>query len=332
MTPSFHPGTPSKVYLVEERPNPSTAYYILPYISANNYPVISCNFSEIPLPSSLEGAMVIFIRYIPSAWANLVSRTRSRLHSLVYFMDDDVLDFSATSGMPLRYRYKLLRFAAMRRQWLHRQSAQIWVSSKYLHQKYSEFNPRLVLPSYLSPPTGIRRLFYHGSASHDAEIRWLLPVIREVLQRDESLVFEVIGGMEVYRLYRGMQRVTVVHPMKWPAYQAFLSTQTMHIGLAPLLDIPFNHGRSYTKFFDITRCGAVGIYSPGSIYSEVINHRHEGMIVELDQSKWVDAILELASNEVLRLDMLNHARSKSAELTALANRGYQDLLLQAHQD
>ena len=314
------------VYLVEEQANPSTDFFVLPAVMAGGRSVVRCGFDDLPAPADLEGAAVVFVRYVPRAWARLVDDVRPRLDAVVFFMDDDLLDVGASAGMPWRYRLKLARLAALRSGWLRRQAAEVWVTSSYLQQKYADWRPKLVLPSLLSSTAERRRLFYHGTASHDAEIRWLRPVLEEALRRDERLALEIVGGRDVYRLYRGVPRVTVVHPMKWPAYQSFLAMPGRHIGLAPLLDLPFNRGRSYTKFFDITRCGAAGIYSPGSIYSEVVSHRVDGLVVELDQEAWVAAILELARDEPLRQSLFRKAEVKLAELVNLAQHGYSGLL------
>jgi hypothetical protein len=288
--------------------------------------VVRCGFSDLPDAADLEGAVLVFVRYVPAAWARLVEAARPRLRSVVFFMDDDVLDVAASAGMPWRYRFKLARLAAWRRQWLQRQDAELWVSTLYLQQKYSDRRPRLVLPSPAANLEAVRRIFYHGTASHLAEIRWLRPVMEEVLQRNERLAFEIIGGRDVYRLYRGMPRVTVVHPMKWPAYQAFQAMPGRHVGLAPLLDLPFNQARSYTKFFDNTRCGAVGIYSPNSACAAVVSHGVEGLIVELGQQAWAEAIVSLAQDEPFRQTLLRNAQDKIAALAAIAGQGYSGLL------
>lgn len=314
------------LYLVEEQPNPSTDFFVLPAVSHTGLRVVRCGFADLPAPADLEGAVVIFVRYVPPAWARLVEAVRARLSALVFFMDDDVLDAAASVGMPWRYRIKLARLAAWRSGWLRRQAAELWVSTPYLQGKYAEWHPRLVLPSPVVVPSDVRRVFYHGSASHDAEIRWLRPVMEEVLRCEERASFEIIGGRDVYRLYRGLPRVSVIHSMKWPAYQSFLSLQERHIGLAPLHELPFNRSRSYTKFFDITRCGAVGIYSPFTAYAEVVKHGVEGMIMTMDHEAWVSAILELARNEPLRQGLLRNAEVKSAELAELAQRSYLELL------
>jgi hypothetical protein len=310
------------VYVVEERANPSTDFFVLPAILAGGARVKRCGFAELPAADDLAGATVVFVRYVPSAWARLTEAARSRLRALVFFMDDDVLDTAASTGLSWRYRFKLARLAAWRADWLRRQKAELWVSTPYLRQKYADWRPRLVLPSPAENPTDVRRVFYHGSASHDREVRWLRPVLEEALRRDERLAFEIVGNGDVYGLYREIPRVTVVHPMKWPSYQAFLSMPGRHVGLAPQQDSPFNRARSYTKFFDITRCGAVGIYSSESACAEVVRNGVDGLVAGPDQKAWVEAILNLTGDESLRRTLLRNAEAKMIELAESARRGY----------
>ena len=314
---SSHPRT---VYLVEEQLNPSTDFFILPSLQASGYTIQRCRFTDVPTAPSLIGSIVIFVRYIPPVWAKLIKRMRPKLHTLIFFMDDDVLDWSSSRGMPWHYRHKLARLSASRKTWLQQQKAKLWVSTQYLQDKYATWQPVLVLPMPVQPPPTALRVFYHGSASHGEEIRWLQPIITEVLQRDDNLVFEIIGGQPVNKLYKKLSRVNVIHPMKWTSYQALMAMQPRHIGLNPLHDLPFNQARSYTKFFDITRCKAVGIYSPNSACAEIISHEKDGLIVELDQEAWVSAILQLAHDAQLRAKLLVNAEAKMSALAIEAQR------------
>jgi len=314
------------IYIVEEQPNPSSDYFMLPAVSSTGVHLVRCGFADIPAPADLENAVVVFVRYVPTGWAKLIEAYRPNLAGLVFFMDDDVLDINASVGMPWRYRFKLARLAAWRSTWLRQQGADLWVSTPYLQKKYLAWQPKLVLPSPVEAPSNVRRVFYHGSASHNAEIRWLLPVLEEALRREERLAFEIIGGRDVYRLYRGLPRVNVVHPLKWQAYQHFLSMGERHIGLAPLLDLPFNQARSYTKFFDFIRCNAVGIYSPNNALAEVVEHEVDGLIVALDQEAWVTAILKLVHDESLRQTLQYNARQKSVALANIAQGSYFGLI------
>jgi hypothetical protein len=317
--------TDEVVYLIEEQLNPSTDFFVLPAILTRSNRVIRCSFADLPADTDLAGAVLVFVRYVPSTWVKRVERMRTHLRKLIFFMDDDLLDLDATVGMPWRYRLKLARLATRRRGWLQRQKAELWVSTPYLQQKYAQWPAQLVLPSPVTGLTGIRRIFYHGTASHGVEIRWLRSVIEEAMHRDKNIVFEIVGGQDVYRLYRDLPRVTIVHPMKWPNYQAFLAQQGRHIGLNPIHDRPFNQARSYTKFFDITRCGAVGIYSPANACADLVSHGQDGWVVELEQEAWVVAILSLAQNESLRQTLLMNAEAKMRELAVKAQHGYDRL-------
>ena len=315
-----------RIFIIEERANPSTDFFVLPAALSCQAHIIRCRFNELASVAELSGATVLFVRYIPNSWAKLVTKARKTLASVVLFMDDDVLDIQASRGTPWLYRLKLARLSACKYNWLKQQQAELWVSTPYLQQKYADWPAKLLLPSPIGAQTDLCRVFYHGTASHRADIRWLQPVIDQALRQDSRLVFEIIGDHRVNRLYRKLPRVNVIHTMQWPSYQAFLGLQPRHIGLNPLLPSPFNQARSYTKFFDITRCGAVGIYSPNSICADIISHQHDGLIVDLDQQAWVDAIIQLANNPPLRQTLLNNAEEKVKNLAEQARQSHQGLL------
>jgi hypothetical protein len=227
--------------------------------------------------------------------------------------------------MPWSYRFKLARLITCRRHWLRQQKVQLWVSTPYLQQKYADWQAQLISPMPIAQRQYCQ-VFYHGSATHYAEIYWLLPIMREVLARNETITFEIMGNKKVWRLYRDIPRVSVVHRMKWASYQAFLSSQNRHIGLAPLLTVPFNAARSYTKFFDITHCGAVGLYSPQSIYTEVVEHNTDGLIIDLEPQAWVTTILNLAENHALQQRLFANAQLKLKTLTTQAQQQHLGLL------
>ncbi|MCC2673608.1 MAG: hypothetical protein K0R58_555 [Ramlibacter sp.] len=298
------------VYLVEERANPSTDYFVAPACAGQGRRVHRCRFDEMPPEASLAGAVVVFVRYLPPQWRRRVQAERGRLARVVFFMDDDVLDPVTWAGMPWRYRYKLYRQAARHRSWLQTQQAQLWVSTAWLQQKYADWSPLRVDPQPLPGTAGVCRVFYHGSASHQAEIRWLYPVMELVQQQDPRVVFEIIGGQDTYRLYRGLPRVTVVHPMKWPAYEAFLDQPGRHIGLAPLLELPFNRARSCTKFFDITRAGAAGIYAAAGACGGFVRPGIDGLVLPMRPNAWAEAILQLARDEPARQALAIAARER----------------------
>ncbi len=305
-------------FVIEEIANPSSDFFIIPALEIQNYSIQRIGFNEPIAEEQLTDAIIVFVRYIPSHWLRRIEKARHKINTLVFFMDDDVLDPEAALSMPWRYQLKLRRLASSRKKWLRKQQAQLWVSTPYLMQKYVSWRPKLVLPRPLSQPVPLCKLFYHGSASHSDDIRWLKPVVEQVLQANTDLCFEIIGGQPVYQLYKTLPRTTIVHPMKWQQYQTFTSLQRYDIGLNPLVANRFNQARSYTKFFDITRFNAVGIYAPNSACADVIEHNKEGLIVAMNPTAWIEAILRLASDLELRQYLLTNAQLRLQQLAEQA--------------
>ncbi|MBL1377774.1 glycosyltransferase family 1 protein [Zobellella sp. CGMCC 1.18722] len=304
------PAPPSRALVVEQGANPSTDFFVRPRLRASGDEVLALGLNATPPETGTRFGTLVFVRYLTPAWRRWVEQNRAGLGRLVFFMDDDLFDLRAHAGLPWRYRCKLWHQAWRHQAWLKKMGAELWVSTPWLAEKYAHWSP-LVLPP--GCPYGNARpmntLFYHGSASHQDEIRWLYPVVEAALSQDPTLCFEIIGNARVRAQFAALPRVHVLHPMKWPAYRALLGRPGRTIGLAPLLAGPFNAARSCTKFFDITRAGAVGIYADHPVYRPVVRHRQNGLLLPMDQQAWVDAILRLNAGEEERRAMLYHAQA-----------------------
>ncbi|WP_377483543.1 glycosyltransferase family 1 protein [Microbulbifer taiwanensis] len=300
-----------RCFVVEEGENPSTDYFVMPFLREGNTTPVRRFFSQIPSEEQLDGATLIFVRYIPAKWKTLVESCRDRMAAVYFFMDDDLFDWRAFAAMPLRYQLKLFRLSWSHRKWLQSIDARLLVSTPYLQRKYADWQPQLLPPRPLAEreSSPMLTLFYHGSASHGGDLRWLRPVIAEVLERNERLAFEVIGDSAVNKLFKGLPRVQVLHPMKWPSYRALISRPGRSIGLAPLVDSRFNRARSHTKFFDITAAGAVGVYAEGPVYGGIVAHEKNGLLLPMERQAWVDGILRLVADEPLRERLLEGARA-----------------------
>ncbi len=293
----MHP-TLSSVFVVQQGANPSTDFFIAPLLRAEGLEARFFSFHEAPEPTSLAGTTVVFVRYVPAAWKALLKRHPAQ--RVVFFMDDDLFDWRAFRGMPWHYQRKLFRLAWRHQRWLKSIGAELWVSSAWLAQKYSGWDPIIREPG--NPhraPSGfvepaMKTIFYHGSASHREELEWLVPVVEQVLTARSDVCFEVIGDRKVRDRFAHLPGVQVVHPMSWPAYKAFIQRPGRTIGLAPLLDSPFNAARAPTKYFDITAAGAVGLYADTLVYRRLVEHGRNGLLLPMDsQSAWARAILEL---------------------------------------
>lgn len=375
------------IYLVEERPSATTDLFLMPMVASTvgSFPAAQrasarrCGFDEVPALQALESAEVILVRYLPSAWLRALSQPDLRLHRIVLFIDDDLLDPLAWGGLPWRYRWKLFWLSFRRLGWLQRRlrqgQAELWVGSVALQRKYARYRPRLIRPRPLEPqdpqpaqrermagaphraesiraaplqpetprpdaptPSWVSRaralarrpaltearstepriwLFYHGSASHQREHAWVQQLMRELLDTDARIALEVIADQRVAKGYRGLPRTRIVPPMDWAGYRAFIQQPGRHIGLAPLLPSAFNAARSYTKFFDITAAAAVGLYSQGSAFDEIVAHGHDGLLLPLNPERWIGEILDLVRHPARRIRLASNAAQKVSVERAL---------------
>src|SRR5690554_5786580 len=318
MTAHFSGG--AQVHIVHQNQNPSTDFFIRPFFSGSGEDVRFHSFADIPEPAELAGATVLFVRYVPPAWKALLKRHPAQ--RVVFFMDDDLFDRHAFRGMPWHYQRKLFRLAWRHQRWLREVSAELWVSSPWLAQKYSTCNPKVLEPqnphgavAELSG-TAMKTVFYHGSASHRGELEWLVPVVEQVLAARSDVCFEVMGDRKVRDRFARLHRVQVVHPMSWLAYKAFIQRPGRTIGLAPLLDTPFNAARAPTKVYDITVAGAVGIYADTPVYGRLVEHGNNGVLLPMDSQKAsAEAVLQLLAEPGVRETMLSAAKSKMLSLT-----------------
>lgn len=303
--------------VLQQSDNPSTDYYIRPRLQESGLPVSYKNIDkDLPHFGDLApGTGVVIVRYLNSRWVSALRTHRSQLSQVAYFMDDDLLRPKHWVGLPRAYVKKLNKYCAAFIPDILTLSSEYWFSTEELRQRYSfktaqVISPRPLVgdahgPSLLHPlgERGPIQMFYHGSATHQAEMEWLFPIIGALLKKCPDLHFELIGNHTINQKFRHLPRTRILHPLSWHNYISHCHTLHGHIGLAPILPSPFNGGRSHSKIYDIARCGAVGIYSTPSPYVDAIAHGEDGLLLKNDPDLWVETIHELV-NDRARLNAL----------------------------
>jgi hypothetical protein len=296
------------VVLEEGASSPSGDYLLMPWLARLGLEIVRADVRRPPAEGELRtGDLVVLARYVPAAWRRPLQKRLRELAGLVYFMDDDLLDASAHTGLGAPYAKKLATLAASQRRWLEATADAFWVSTPALAAKYARLSPT-VIP--LAPPPALLaqqqavRIVYHGTASHAAEIAWLREVIASVQARCVHTHFALFGDHGVNRLYRELPRVAILHPMRWDNYVAFTASQQADIGLAPLLPDAFNAARGAVKFFDYARMGAVGVYTDVEPYRGFVRDGVDGLLLPNDPGAWAGAIVALAAAGSPRLARL----------------------------
>lgn len=316
--PQGEPADAARLVVLEEGATPSGDYILHPWLAQLGVPVLRLDSRLAPRTGQLQRHdYVVVLRYLPAAWRAAIARQRGELSGLAWFLDDDLLDPQALVGLPPAYARKLSELALRLRPWFEQQAAAWWFATPALGAKYAHLSPR-VLP--LAPPPELRqanagsvRLAYHGSASHQAELDWLHPVLAEVQSRCSCSHIELIGDLAVNRRFRDLPRVTVLHPLRWDNYHAHTASQRADIGLAPLLPSAFNAGRGAVKFFDYGRMGAFGLYSDCAPYAGFVRDGVDGLLLPNEPEAWVQALLALVADAPRRAALAQAVAQRLAD-------------------
>lgn len=258
-----------------------------------------------------ETTLVVVVRYAPVRWLRWLERMHGQVAGVAYLMDDDMPQALVAPELPLRYALKTGWRYAMTKRFLIRHCNEVWLSTAELARRYPHTAARVLAPGYVGLSSGGDRAvyYYHGTWAHRCEIKWLVPVVNKVQQVLPGVWFEIMGDDRVRRLFRGIPRVRVVHPMPWTDYLDHADIGNYQVGLAPCFDTDFNRGRSHSKVFDITRTGAAGIYSDGIPYAEPLIHGRTGLLCRNDPDRWVAAIIMLLQDPVLRKNIYRGAKA-----------------------
>lgn len=264
-----------------------------------------------------EGVVMVIIRFITPQWQQKIEQHIDKISRVVYFMDDDLFDPSALNALPKEYRSKIIRRSAAQHRWITEYCDDIWVSTPYLAKKYAHLNPDIVPAkpsSLLLAPQQPVKIAYHGSSSHRDEKYWLREVVEGVLALCPQASFEIFGEHEIYKLYRDLPRVSILHPMSWQNYLAYTQNHRLDIGLAPLLDSAFNLARGPVKFYDFVRMGAMGIYSNCAPYSDFIEQNVNGVLLDNNPQSWIKTLSLLVNAEHNRHKLAYNAREYAHSL------------------
>lgn len=308
-----------RVLVLEHGRLPTTDIYLRPRLDAPGMPPADYvdisrhrpGLMALTPPEAETGLFVVVVRYIGEAWLSWLRVNRHRLSGVAFFSDDDLPAMQRDRALPLRYRYKIWRLFGRHRRRLSALTSELWLSSPVLAARYAARSPRLIPPLYVGKdarPGVAMRYFYHGTASHGAEAEWLRDVVAIVQARNPRAAFEIFGDRRVRDLYRGIARVTVLHPTDWPGYLNHTESAPLEIGLAPLLPGAVNEARTHTRFYDIARAGAVGLYADRAPYAGFVRDGEDGLLLPDDKKAWARAILELADDEPRRRAMAAAAR------------------------
>ena len=121
-----------------------------------------------------------------------------------------------------------------------------------------------------SNPQDTIHIGWAGSQGHIADLLAFMPYIEELLEMYPNVHFNCMGNRAIPRLMRlPSDRYSYVPWSSMEDYYNFW--KGIHIGVAPLLDTPYNRGRSDVKALEMSAMGVVPLLSVLTPYEDFIS-------------------------------------------------------------
>lgn len=224
--------------------------------------------------SRQPGANLVLSRTLPAVALQWLERERARFGRIVYLIDDDLGAAAENETLPSGYRARMVSAAAQQARLLALAdevvacSVQLAARLRPRHGNVRVMTPPLISPlpelaHFVNGPTGEQpwRIGFHGTRAHRADLAHIAPALQAIQRQRCDTELEMMLGEHMPGLLADLPRTCCPAPLSWQKFRAYQARRRVHIGLAPLLDTPFNRGKSFIKFLDIAAMGGVGIYS-----------------------------------------------------------------------
>lgn len=261
---------------------------------------------------------VVVVRYLPRPWLRALGQARQAGTSLIYLMDDDLLDPDLLEELPPAYRRRVRQRITRQRGRVPALFDRLWVTSAALEEKYKHLGA-VRLP--LRPHPGLLeerprlQLAYLGTSVHQREFAWLRDLLALLQEPQPHTHVDLFGDLSINRQFRDLPRIRILHPMGWPNYLAEMGPGRVDLLLTPLLASPMNTARAPVKFIDAARCGAAGLYSDRPSYQGFIRHGVDGLLLGDAQRDWLEAIERLIDDPPARWRLAEEGRRRALGLS-----------------
>ncbi|MGR7995494.1 hypothetical protein [Xanthobacter sp. ZOL 2024] len=339
------PALVDQVVLIRPGAFPTDDLYVLqplgPLLATAGIPLVIPTGEEPPsaLPPLTNRTVVVVSREAgPAHLARLMTSDAF----VIYLIDDDIAAAADSPGLSEEFRRRMQELLASDVRPLLQRCDRLLVTSPGLTARYASAKTSFIPPPYMRTPASMAhlsapeaiRLSYQGTDCHREDIEFLAPVLARLLACHDTLHVSVFGRQLPEPLV-GHPRVEQIRPMGWDDYAAFVAANPVHISIAPMLDTPFNRGKSVVKVLDAASLGAAGVYSDVAPFNGVVHHDMDGLLVANDPDTWeatLDALIadptriatlaEAGQALARSLGAMDHARNVWRDLlgTALSGR------------
>ncbi|MBR3250365.1 MAG: glycosyltransferase [Erysipelotrichaceae bacterium] len=161
------------------------------------------------------------------------------------------------------------------------------------------------------------RIGFAGSIDRAQDVNIILEeaLIRVIEKYGDRIEIEFMGGKpEIVEKY---SLSYVPYESSYETYAKTLRERNWDIGLAPMPETPFHNCKYINKYVEYASAGIAGIYSNVKPYTFGIRNEDNGLLVDNDTDKWVEAISRLIEDEQLRRKISQNCLREAKEVYSL---------------
>lgn len=251
------------------------------------------------------GDTIIVVRRDKEAVLRKILRQKKAY--LIYVLDDDVESAVDDPSLPDAYRKRLMDMTGGLTGEILKRANIVLASSQQLLNRLSETKTvERIDPYWGKPcpagdhfdksPSGHIDLVHMGTASHQAALSFLKPVLEDILKARPGLIFNYYSNVPLLDSLDNSGQVNRFKIAPWRKYQADIGKKCFHLALYPILDTPFNKARSCNKITEHALTGCAGIYSDCWEHTNLITDDENGWLVPNKSDDWAKKIIELVDD------------------------------------
>ena len=298
--------------------------YVAALVTGERYPrtaVASAYARRLRLLAEARRADLIWVYvellpYLPAmaeAWA-------LRGKPVVYDIDDAFFHAYDQSGNPLVRALLDGKHAA-----LFRNAAAVVCGNAYLREFAARFCPNsITVPTvvdtdrYRPAPAmepGAPTIGWIGSPATWCGVQPVLPVLAG-LCASHGARFLVVGAGHA----ADADRFPEMEIRDWSEATEIADVQEMDVGIMPLLDRPFERGKSGYKLIQYMACGLPVVASPVGVNADIVKEGGNGFLASTGQ-EWGTSLAKLLEDSNLRRSFGANGRKLAVERFSLASQG-----------
>ena len=289
----------SKILIFSHRDNVTLDYYITPRLSEQaieKTQLIDPHHIPLDMPLPAEQKIAVIInRYLSIKLFRWILKFQSQIEKLIWVVDDDYFSMVIDRSIPLRVKRRPLVTSLLYPLLRHRFDLLI-ASTDQIAQRYPALTstvrpPIFDLTTSVQKPLNCKKLYYFAKM-HNAEHKFLYPIIKEALHRDPELSFTVIatGGLKDY--WESLPRVNAIPELSYPDYCTYIESLVEGgLFLVPMMQSSLNHYRSYAKLIEVARTSSAPILAQHKEFETCLEDSGIKTLPN-DPEQWLSAILK----------------------------------------